>query len=194
MPPRDAGAALMALWPYRIEAAAARLRALLWRLRGLAVGQGAAVHGGVRLRFGAGSALGARSVLYRDVQLLATGDGRFRIGRDSHLAPGAYVLVGGQTLDIGDDVAIGPGLMLFCESNDAGPDGLFRTQYRRAPVRIGSNVFIGARVTVLPGAVIDDHVVVAAHAVVSGRLASGWVYGGCPARPLRPLRHPAAAS
>jgi acetyltransferase-like isoleucine patch superfamily enzyme len=177
----------MALWPYRIEAAAARLRALAWGLRGVAVGRGAAVHGGVRLRFGAGSALGARSVLYRGVHILATGAGRFRIGRDSHLAPGAYVLVGAQALDIGDDVAIGPGLMLFCESNDAGADGLFRTQYRCAPVRIGSNVFIGARVTVLPGAVIEDRVVVAAHAVVSGRLASGWVYGGCPARPLRPL-------
>jgi maltose O-acetyltransferase len=178
----------MALWPYRVEAAAARLRALAWRLRGLAVGVGAAVHGGVRLRFGAASSLGERSVLYRGVQILATGAGCFRIGRDSHVAPDAYVLVAGQTLDIGDDVAIGPGLMLFCESNDAGPAGLFRTQYRRAPVRIGSNVFIGARVTVLPGAVIDDHVVVAAHAVVSGHLTSGWVYGGCPARPLRPLQ------
>jgi acetyltransferase-like isoleucine patch superfamily enzyme len=177
----------MALWPYRFEAAAARLRAWLWRLRGLHVGTGAAVHGGVRLRFGSACGLGERTVLYRDVQILATGAGRFRIGRDSHLAPGAYALVGGQTLDIGDDVAIGPGLMLFCESNDTGPDGLFRTQYRRAPVRIGSNVFIGARVTVLPGAVIDDHVVVAAHAVVSGHLGSGWVYGGCPARPLRAL-------
>jgi acetyltransferase-like isoleucine patch superfamily enzyme len=181
----------MALWPYRLEAAAARVRAQAWRLRGLAVGGGAAVHGGVRLRFGVGSALGERCVLYRDVSILAAGTGRFRIGRDSHLAPGAYVLVGAQALDIGDDVAIGPGLMLFCESNDAGPEGLFRMQYRRAPVCIGSNVFIGARVTVLPGAVIEDHVVVAAHAVVSGRLASGWIYGGCPARPLRPL---AAAS
>lgn len=177
----------MSLWPYRLEAAAARLRALVWRLRGLAVGAGAAVHGGVRLRFGAACALGARSVLYRDVQILATGAGCFRIGRDSHLAPGAYVLVGGQALDIGDDVAVGPGLMLFCESNDAGPQGLFRSQYRRAPVRIGSDVFIGARVTVLPGAVIEDHVAVAAHAVVKGRLVSGWVYGGCPARPLRAL-------
>ena len=100
-----------------------------------AVGAGAAVHGGVRLRFGTACTLGARSVLYRGETILATGAGRFRIGRDSHLAPGAYVLVGGQTLDIGDDVAIGAGLMLFCESNDAGAGAPFRSQYRRAPVR-----------------------------------------------------------
>lgn len=184
----------MSLWPYRAEAAIARLRAVAWRLRGLTVGAGAAIHGGVRLRFGEPCSLGERTVLYRGVQILATGKGRFRLGRNSHLAPQAYVLVGEQSLDIGDDVAIGPGLMLFCESNDVGGEGLFRTQYRGAPVRIGSNVFLGARVTVLPGATIGSDVVVAAHAVVSGHLASGWVYGGCPARPLRPLRPPEGAA
>jgi maltose O-acetyltransferase len=172
---------------YRLDALRARLRARLLGLRGLDVGAGAQVHPGVRLRHGAGCQLGARSILYREVQILATTGGRFRIGRDSHLAPGAYVLVGAQQLHIGDDVAIGPGLMLFCESNAVQGEGLFREQYRRADVRIGSNVFLGARVTVLPGTVIEDHVAVAAHAVVSGRLASGWLYGGAPARPLRRL-------
>lgn len=177
---------------YRLDALRARLRAACLRLLGLTVGSGAQVHPGARLRHGPGCALGDRSIVYRDVQILATAGGRFRIGRDSHLAPLAYVLVGAQQLHIGDDVAIGPGLMLFCESNDVQGEGLFRQQYRRADVRIGSNVFIGARVTVLPGAVIEDHVAVAAHAVVTGRLASGWLYGGVPARPLRPLERAGA--
>lgn len=177
---------------YRLDALRARLRARCLGLLGLDVGSGAQVHPGARLRHGPGCALGDRSIVYRDGQILATAGGRFRIGRDSHLAPGAYVLVGAQQLHIGDDVAIGPGLMLFCESNDVAGEGLFRQQYRRAEVRIGSNVFIGARVTVLPGAVIEDHVAVAAHAVVTGRLASGWLYGGAPARPLRPLERAGA--
>lgn len=172
---------------YRLDALRARVRARWLGLLGLAVGAGAQVHPGVRLRHGEGCGLGEGSILYRDVQILATAGGRFAIGQRSHLAPGAYVLVGAQQLRIGDDVAIGPGLMLFCESNDTRGPGLFRQQYRRADVRIGSNVFIGARVTVLPGAVIEDHVAVAAHAVVSGRLASGWLYGGVPARALRRL-------
>ncbi len=172
---------------YRLDALRARVRARWLGLLGLAVGAGAQVHPGVRLRHGEGCAIGERSILYRGVQILATAGGRFRIGRDSHLAPGGYLLVGAQQLLIGDDVAIGPGLMLFCESNDVQGAGLFRQQYRRAEVRIGSNVFIGARVTVLPGSVIEDRVAVAAHAVVSGRLASGWLYGGAPARALRRL-------
>lgn len=172
---------------YRFDVLRACLRARWLGLFGLAVGGRAQVHPGARLRYGSGCALGARSILYRDVQILATTGGRFSIGRDSHFAPGAYLLVGAQQLHIGDDVAIGPGLMLFCESNDVSGEGLFRQQYRRADVRIGSNVFIGARVTVLPGATIEDNVAVAAHAVVTGRLASGWLYGGAPARPLRKL-------
>ncbi len=172
---------------YRLDALRARVRARWLGLLGLAVGAGVQVHPGARLRHGKGSAIGEGSILYRGVQILATAGGRFIIGRHSHLAPGAYVLVGAQQLQIGDDVAIGPGLMLFCESNDARGPGLFRQQYRRADVRIGSNVFLGARVTVLPGAVIEDHVAVAAHAVVSGHLASGWLYGGTPARALRRL-------
>lgn len=172
---------------YRLDALRARVRARWLGLTGLDVGAGAQVHPGARLRHGEGCALGERSILYRDVQILATTGGRFSIGRDSHLAPGAYVLVGSQQLQIGDDVAVGPGLMLFCESNALQGAGLFRQQYRRADVRIGSDVFIGARVTVLPGAVIEDRVAVAAHAVVSGHLASGWLYGGTPARPLRRL-------
>ncbi|OWQ87488.1 hypothetical protein CDN99_17955 [Roseateles aquatilis] len=174
----------MALWGYTLDAVRARVRARVAAWLGLRVGAGARIHPGARVRSGAGSALGEGAILYRDVQLLATGAGGFTIGARSHIAPGGYLLVAGQRLTIGDDVAIGPGLMLFCESNAVVAQGLFREAYERADVRIGSNAFIGARVTVLPGSVIEDGVVVAAHALVRGRLASGWVYGGVPAKPL----------
>jgi maltose O-acetyltransferase len=177
----------MALLAYTLDALRSRLAARWHNLLGLSVAPGVQIHPRAQLRHGAGSAIGARSILYRGVRILATGRGRFCIGRDSHIAPDAYLLVGAQSLEIGDDVAIGPGLMLFCESNAASNGGLFRAQYERADVRIGCNVFIGARVTILPGSVIEDRVAVAAHSVVRGRLASGWVYGGCPARPLREL-------
>lgn len=179
---------------YTLDAVRARIRARVAAWLGLRVGVRAQIHPGARVRCGAGSALGDGSILYRDVQVLATGDGRFTIGARSHVAPGGYLLVGDQSLTIGDDVAIGPGLMLFCESNAVTARGLFRDHYRRADIRIGSNVFLGARVTVLPGSVIDDDVVVAAHAVVRGHLAGGWVYGGVPAKPLHRIDGAAAPS
>lgn len=53
-------------------------------------------------------------------------------------------------------------------------------------ITIGNDVWIGANVTILDGAVIHDGAVIAAGSVVRGEVAGGWVYGGVPARQLRP--------
>ncbi|NDY92602.1 acyltransferase [Ideonella livida] len=190
----------MALWRYAWDALGARWRAGWWRLAwGVQAGARAKVHRGVRWRGERGAlVLGAGAELYPGTALLCTRGGRLRLGAGSHIAPGGHLLVGGQVLDIGDAVAIGPQVAIFCESNGTAAGAPFVAQRVAAPVRIGRNVFLGARVTVLPGAVIEDGVVVAAHAVVRGRLASGWVYGGVPAQPLHRLRAdqgaPAAAA
>ena len=180
----------MGLWRYGLDALGARLRAQWWRLAwGAQMGAGAKVHRGVRWRGPRGAlALGAGAELYPGTALLCTRGGRLALGAGSHIAPGGHLLVGGQSLSIGQGVAIGPQVAVFCESNGVAADQPFAAQRVAAPVRIGHNVFLGARVTVLPGAVIDDDVAVAAHAVVRGHLASGWVYGGVPARPLHRLR------
>jgi acetyltransferase-like isoleucine patch superfamily enzyme len=56
-----------------------------------------------------------------------------------------------------------------------------------APITVGSNVFLGAGVLVLPGVTIGDHVVVGARSVVSRDLPSGCVAVGSPAIPVRSL-------
>jgi len=178
----------MALTGYRLDVARAYVNAMGYRLLGLSVGSGARIHPNVLLRCRRGhGVLGARTTIYRDVQVLCTGEGRFRIGTDSHVAPHGYLLIGQSQLEVGDQVAMGPFCGVFCESNGAKAGVPFLAQHVRAPVHIGSNVFIGTKVTVLPGSHIEDNVVVAAHAVVRGRLASGWVYAGSPARPLHPI-------
>ena len=59
---------------------------------------------------------------------------------------------------------------------------------------IGDRVWLGARVLVLPGAVIEPDVVVAAGAVVAGRLESHGLYAGVPARRIRTYEPPPAAA
>jgi acetyltransferase-like isoleucine patch superfamily enzyme len=56
-----------------------------------------------------------------------------------------------------------------------------------APITVGSNVFFGAGVLVLPGVTIGDDVVVGAGSVVSRDLPSGCVAVGSPARPIHSL-------
>ncbi len=53
------------------------------------------------------------------------------------------------------------------------------------PVRIGANVWIGARSTVLPGVEIGDNCIVGAGSVVTRSVPANTVVAGVPARPIR---------
>lgn len=54
-------------------------------------------------------------------------------------------------------------------------------------IEIGNNVFIGRRVTILPGTKIGDNTVIGAGALVKGKLDPNSVYAGVPARKIRTL-------
>lgn len=87
---------------------------------------------------------------------------------------------------IGEDCHIAMFVTIVTSSHDVGPAGV---THRRtsAPVTIGDRVWLGVRVTVLPGVTIGDDVIVAAGAVVTRDLPAGAVYGGVPARLIRTL-------
>lgn len=56
------------------------------------------------------------------------------------------------------------------------------------PIRIGTRSVISSRSTLLPGAVVPDRSIVAAGSVVTGALdGPSQMFGGVPAKPLRPL-------
>ncbi len=54
----------------------------------------------------------------------------------------------------------------------------------RAPIKIGSNVFIGAGVTILPGVTIGNNVIVGAASVVTKDIPSNSVVAGVPAKQI----------
>lgn len=106
-----------------------------------------------------------------------------RIGARSYLNLGCYIEAVGP-VEIGRDCAIGM-QTLFITSDHRGPGGGWRQEATGLPVRIGDRVWMGARVTVLPGVTIGDDVIVAAGAVVTADCAPGGVYAGVPARRIR---------
>lgn len=55
------------------------------------------------------------------------------------------------------------------------------------PIRVGDNVFIGARVIVLPGTTIGNNVVVGAGAIVKGNVPSNTVVAGNPAKVIQTI-------
>lgn len=65
----------------------------------------------------------------------------------------------------------------------------FETSAMRCkPIRIGKYCYIGSNAKLTPGATVPDYSVVGMGAVVTGELEQEWtLYGGVPAKPIRPI-------
>jgi maltose O-acetyltransferase len=88
---------------------------------------------------------------------------------------------------IGANTAIGMQVLIMTSHHDIDAEGRWSDVATGRPVVLEEHVWIGGRVTILPGAHIEHDVVVAAGAVVVGRLASYGVYAGVPAKRIREL-------
>jgi acetyltransferase-like isoleucine patch superfamily enzyme len=132
--------------------------------------------------------------LDRGVVLLTTGargGGRATgeaIGRRIVLRPRVYINRY-TILDASELIEIGPGTMIgphgYITDHDHGTSldlPIHRQQLSGAPTRIGSDVWIGAGVTVLKGVTVGDRAIVAAGAVVTKDVAPRAIVGGVPAR------------
>jgi acetyltransferase-like isoleucine patch superfamily enzyme len=105
------------------------------------------------------------------------------VGHGSSISRGCY-FEGSGRISVGARTSIGPDCAFLTSHHDRDADGNLLPPVSR-PIAIGSRVWLGARVTVLPGAVVEDGCTVAAGAVVTGRCRGDTVYGGIPARPLQ---------
>jgi acetyltransferase-like isoleucine patch superfamily enzyme len=146
--------------------------------------------------------------LGRDVEVAARrGYGRVVLGRWVHLGDRCSLRAHEGTLRIGDktvlgredtvncylDVSIGP----RCIVADWVYVGDFDHRYDdlhvpikdqgivKSPVRIGADVWIGVKASVLRGAQVGDGCVLAAHTVVKGDVPAGSVVAGVPGRVVR---------
>ncbi|WP_168014988.1 gamma carbonic anhydrase family protein [Halomonas salinarum] len=104
---------------------------------------------------------------------------RIRIGARTSVQDGSVLHIthasdfnpGGHPLTIGEDVTIGHKAILH-------------------GCTLGNRILVGMGATVMDGTVVEDEVIIAAGALVTPgkRLESGHVYGGSPAKALRPLK------
>ena len=145
------------------------------------------VYGG-KADVGGGIHIGADTQIYDYCQLYTDNMAGcwIRIGRNCHFNFGCYVC-GSGGLSIGDDCLFGPGVKLIPMSHnfDDLDRPILNQGHTMAPITIGSNVWLGAGVIVLPGVTIGSGVVVGAGAVVSRDLPENAVATGVPARVVR---------
>ena len=69
---------------------------------------------------------------------------------------------------IGDGCEIGPGVLFYDHDHDVKGHSIKEGLYKTSPIEIGKNVWIGANVIILRGAVIGDDCVIGAGAIVHG--------------------------
>ncbi len=90
-----------------------------------------------------------------------------------------------KLIEFGDNVAVATDVMFINHDvsqkvfNNLLPDQLPKFY---GCIRIGNNVFIGARVSILPNVSICDNVFIAAGALVTKSIQESGVWGGVPAR------------
>jgi maltose O-acetyltransferase len=118
---------------------------------------------------------------------------RVYFGTGSHIEIGDHSMIGedsivgsGADVIIGERVLMGPQVLIYTQNHGTRFGKAMMDQPMEcAPVRIGSDVWVGARTIILPGVEIGDGAVIAAGAVVTRNVESYSIVGGVPARLIR---------
>lgn len=90
-------------------------------------------------------------------------------------------------IEIGNDVIMGSYISFHAENhNFSDTTKLIREQgVNSKGIKLGNNIWVGAKVTFLDGCEVGDNSVVAAGAVVIGRFENNSIIGGIPAKLLK---------
>lgn len=138
------------------------------------------------IKFGNNVSLGKYTTIECTGSLLFLGEGLEvgdNVGLGSH---GFFGCAGG--VKIGNDTIFGNYVSLHSENHNYSElDALIRLQgVTRKGINIGSNCWIGAKVTILDGANIGNGCIIAAGSVVTqGEYEDNQIYGGIPAKQIK---------
>jgi acetyltransferase-like isoleucine patch superfamily enzyme len=128
--------------------------------------------------------IGDRCILDRDMTIECRGS--LTVG-DRTIFGHHCTLAASESIEIGEDCLIAE--MVSIRDHDHRFDRLdvpVREQGSvSAPVRIGRNVWLGAKVTVVKGVTIGDNAIVGANAVVTRDIPANAIAVGVPARVIR---------
>lgn len=92
------------------------------------------------------------------------------------------VILDAAPVEFGDDVLLGPGVLISTATHPKDPDARKKGIETAHPIRIGNNVWIGMGAKILPGVTIGDNAIVGAGAVVNKNVAADCTVAGVPAR------------
>lgn len=126
--------------------------------------------------------------VYISPDTIIYGTENIKIGNHIHIQPGCK-LFGEGKITIGDGTIIAHDVQILTQNHVYNDENLeylpYDRRYENKEVVIGKYVWIGARVTIVPGVNIGDGAVIAAGAVVVKNVPRGAVVGGNPAKVIK---------
>jgi acetyltransferase-like isoleucine patch superfamily enzyme len=170
-------------WPAKIVkisiAATELARGLIYRRYFNEIGWGGRVCGRTpyiinRGYISVGNLFGTRSHT-ANVLIETSESGRIYIG-DSVFVNFGSIISARQSVKIGNRVLIGP-YSVICDTNSTDPT----LEQSSSSIEIEDDVWLAARVTVLPGSRIGRGSVITSGSIVEGEIPPGVIAGGCPA-------------
>lgn len=97
------------------------------------------------------------------------------------------VILDGARVTFGDNVFVAPGCGFYTAGHPLDAEQRNKGLEYARPIKVGSNVWIGGNVCVLPGVTIGDNCVIGAGSVVTRDIPSGVVAAGNPCRVIRKI-------
>lgn len=128
------------------------------------------------------SEVGSNISIDRDSQILEPHN--VKIGNDVYIGRGVFIYAGDK-VSIGNGVLIANCCTLLTRNHNVSRKAPIFTQgFSYSPITIEDDVWLGTRVTILPGVHIGKGAVIGAGAVVTKNVAPYTIVGGVPAKEI----------
>ncbi|MDU0808906.1 acyltransferase [Aquirufa regiilacus] len=158
------------------------------------IGKDCFLKGGQYIEIGDNTSIGRHGVItFWDSDNSKKGTSSIKIGDNCSI--GEYCLITSiNSIKIGNGVLIGRRVTITDNSHGASlleESKIMpcrRSLYSKGPILIGNNVWIGDKVSIMPGVEIGDGVIVAANTVVTKDIPQNVVVGGVPAKVIKFLK------
>ena len=113
-------------------------------------------------------------------------------GENIHIGSNFYAnhnlsILDGGRVTIGDSVFIAPNVVITTAGHAIDPEQRDQGMEIALPITIGSHVWLGANVCILPGVTIGDNVIIGAGSVVTKEIPSNVIAVGNPCTILREI-------
>ncbi len=133
-----------------------------------------------------GSKIGKNSIVREKTFILVPSN--LEIGNNSSIGAKSELFNSVKVI-IGNDVDIGSQFYINTDNHkfDDSSKPISKQGVTSEEIKIGSDIWIGARVTILSGVKIEDRVIIGAGSLVNKDLDTGYIYAGVPAKRIKKI-------